>query len=92
MCVYVMIKLFFALSESAFVRGGEKKPSYVQKFVPTLIERIIDHMFWLILSLFYLYVFFFKRKISCVASPLRINFFTTFASHGATPTEIIKSG
>ena len=63
MCVYVMIKLLFALSESAFVRGGEKKPSYVQKFVPTLIEHIIDHMFWLILSLFYLYVFFLKGKL-----------------------------
>lgn len=63
MCVYVMIKLLFALSESAFVRGGEKKPSYVQNFVLTLIERIIDHMFWLILSLFYLYVFFLKGKL-----------------------------
>ena len=63
MCVYVMIKLLFALSESAFVRGGEKKPSYVQNFVLTLIERIIDHMFWLIFVFILSLCFFFKGKL-----------------------------
>ena len=43
--VYVRIKLLFASSGSAFVRDREKEPLYVQNFVPTLIEHIIDHMF-----------------------------------------------
>ena len=90
--VYVRIKLLFASSGSAFVRDREKEPLYVQNFLPTLIENIIEHMFWLDFVFTLFLCFFLKGKLGVEASPVWINFFTTFASHEAPSTEIIKSG
>ena len=61
--VYVRIKLLFASSGSASVRDREKEPLYVQNFVPTLIEHIIDHMFWLDFVFTLFLCFFFKGKL-----------------------------
>ena len=60
---YVRIKLLFASSGSASVRDREKEPLYVQNFVPTLIEHIIDHMFWLDFVFTLFLCFFFKGKL-----------------------------